>query len=262
MIANSTTGTKKSRGRPKTAFISKKPKIKQSGPGRPKKVQETIVLPNLSDIKDISKRTIPQESKKKDTFILGMFLFSLCIFGTSLYFSQKKQEITNTPPSTIETSIEDQDTGISETNDIATGNENTGNINTEEPKAISTEMILLSSFYEAFNKGTIDQIYPNINTSLRGSKLFKAYFSKTRTQRFLRNLTANGVVVSDIQNDEKQNPTISYKLSYTLLDGKSFEETRSMQILNKETPQIAKMMCINTGCSTFPFFNPGKYAIH
>jgi hypothetical protein len=75
-------------------------------------------------------------------------------------------------------------------------------------------------------------------------------------------LTANGVVVSDIQNDEKQNPTISYKLSYTLLDGKSFEETRSMQILNKETPQIAKMMCINTGCSTFPFFNPGKYAIH
>lgn len=260
-MAEKTTATsKKSRGRPKTAFVSKKPKIKQSGPWRPKKVQEILDIPETKP-QFANKRLTANDSKKKDAVILIMFVLSLVLFTASLFFSQKKETINDEQIS--EQPIENETAPITEeTTGEAVTTEDTETEITETQNTLSIPNLLLSSFYESFNNGTIDQIYPNITTSLKASKLFKVYFSKTRTQRFLKNLSSAWVEISDIQSDNKENPTLTYTISYALKDGKAFEETRSMQIINKEVPQIAKMMCINTGCSTFPFFNPGKYTIH
>jgi hypothetical protein len=136
---------KKSRGRPKTAFVSKKPKIKQSGPGRPKKIQETTTV---SEIKPqfVSKRLTADDSKKKDAFILSMFVVSLIIFGASLFFSQNSSENSQEEPKQeIQNII---DTGAIETITI----DNTGSIdNTGGQESISVANILLSSFYESIN---------------------------------------------------------------------------------------------------------------
>jgi len=259
-MAEKTTATsKKSRGRPKTAFVSKKPKIKQSGPWRPKKIQEIL---DITETKPqfANKRLTANDSKKKDAVILAMFILSLVLFTASLFFSQKKDVIDTEQ---IEQPIENEIAPITEeTTGEAVITEETWAAITGIQETLSIANPLLSDFYAALNNGTINQIYPNITANLKASKLFKVYFSKTRTQRFLKNLNTGWVEISDIQSDNKENPTFTYTVSYTLQDGKAFEEKRSMQILDKEVPQIAKMMCINTGCSTFPFFNPGKYTIH
>jgi len=260
-MAEKTTATsKKSRGRPKTAFVSKKPKIKQSGPWRPKRIQEILDIPETKP-QFANKRLTANDSKKKDAVILAMFVLSLVLFTASLFFSQKKdvidtEQINDQP---IENEI---DPITEETTGEAVTIEETWTVITGIQETISVSNPLLSDFYTALNNGTISQIYPNITTNLKASKLFKVYFSKTRTQRFLKNLNTGWVEISNIQSDNKENPTLTYTVSYVLQDGKAFEETRRMQILDKEVPQIAKMMCINTGCSTFPFFNPGKYTIH
>ena len=256
MTSNSTTNTKKSRGRPKTAFVSKKPKIKQDGPGRPKKIKEAVIEPVQTTF--VNHSLTEEDSKKKDIFILAMFIFSLLIFSASLYFSQKKQE------------IEETTAPIAETEQIIDTENNTWDANTPEtqiatgelPQVISASNMLLSNFYEALNKGTIDEIYPNVHPTLKASKLFKIYFSKKRTQRFTNNLDESKIQISNVVSNNLENPTINYTLSYALQDGKLFQEDRQMSIINKDTPQIAKIMCISTGCSTGPFFNPWKYAIH
>lgn len=259
MAEKTTITPKKSRGRPKTAFVSKKPKVKQSGPWRPKKIQEINSITGAKP-QFINKRLTENDSKKKDAVILIMFILSLVLFTASLFFSQKKDSIdTEQIP---ELPIENEIAPITqETTGEAVSTEQTWTMTWIQEES-STTNPLLGNFYTSLNNATMSEIYPNITANLKASKLFKIYFSKTRTQRFLKNLAAGWVQIWNIQSDNKANPTFTYTVSYTLQDGKAFEEKRRMQILEKEIPQIAKMMCINTGCSTFPFFNPGKYTIH
>jgi len=168
MADKASAASKKSRGRPKTAFVSKKPKIKQSGPGRPKKIkEETPVVqtgPNFTN-----KNLVKEDNKKKDAFILGMFIVSLLLFAASLFFSHNKEENTetavNTPVSQEEliTGTSEIETGTIDSGTAITGTQSTG---IEEKTGIQTPLsatnLLVSSFYDNLNKGTLDQIYPNI----------------------------------------------------------------------------------------------------
>jgi len=63
MATTSITNNQKSRGRPKTAFVSKKPKTKQDGPGRPKKIKE---VESIETTETFDKPIIIEENKRKD----------------------------------------------------------------------------------------------------------------------------------------------------------------------------------------------------
>lgn len=262
MVSNATKNEKKSRGRPKTAFVSKKPQVKQKGPWRPKKVVN-IEVPQIPTISN-RKLTSQEDNKKKDAFILAMFLFSLCVFTASLYLSNKKQNMEDNNdigpiPQTEEqiseeTPITQEPLTIENTDTVE--NSGTSQIIEEPQNWISTANILLSSFYNAFNQNTMKTVYANIDSRLRNTKLFNVYFSKTRIQRFLRNITDNAVQVTQIEDKDW---IITYKINYSLQNWDTFEEIREMWTIEKDTPQIGKIRCINTGCSTLPFFNPGKY---
>ena len=96
--------------------------------------------------------------------------------------------------------------------------------------------------------------------------MFITYFTTNRLTKFLGG-TTDGVKVSNVQmkilpakSTEVQEMT--YTISYTLKDGKSFSENRSAVLIKKwEVYKIGKLMCDTTGCSQMPFFNPGKYGI-
>ncbi len=254
--------TKKTRGRPKKEFISRKPKIKKDGPGRPRKFSKEEKRPEI-----IRPVTIPskKDDEKKDRFILWMFVFSLIIFTVSLYFAQKKQEL-EIANDTWSTTTISMDTGNIDTGSIITGSSissweitnTTTNIDTTEP----AESKIIKEFYDAFKNGTISSLSWSIDQSLRASKLFTIFFSKKWSQRFLNNLNAEWLQLGTITSDWNTNPTLTYKISYALQNGQSFEETRQTSIVNTPTQKITKMMCVNTWCSKLPFFNPGKYTIH
>lgn len=257
--------TKKTRGRPKKEFISRKPKIKKDGPGRPRKIIKEEKKPEVIHfVKTVEK----QDDTKKDRFILWMFVFSLIIFTVSLYFAQKKQalEIANDTWMNTEISINTGDLNtwavdITWTNitgsliESGTIANTMTNIDTTEP----AESTIIKNFYDAFKNGTISTLSWNIDQSLRSSKLFTVFFSKKWSQRFLSNLNSEGLQLGTITSDWNPNPTLTYKISYTLQNGQAFEETRQTSIVNTPTQKITKMMCINTWCSKLPFFNPGKY---
>ena len=256
--------TKKTRGRPKKEFISRKPKIKKDGPGRPRKIIKEEKRPEIIHPIGIPSK---QEDTKKDRFILWMFVFSLIIFTVSLYFAQKKQalEIANNDWTGTEISI---NTGNIDTWTINTGIVNTwiidesGTIWKTTTNIDSTESQIIKKFYDAFKNWSIATLSWSIDQSLRSSRLFTVFFSKKWSQRFLNNLNAEWLKIWEVTSDWNTNPTLTYTISYALQNGQSFEETRQTSIVNTPTQKITKMMCINTGCSKLPFFNPGKYTIH
>lgn len=257
-MAGKSINKKNTRWRPKMEFVSKKQTIKRDKPGRPRK--EVIIKTREQEIKN---HKIPDTEKKKDGIILGMFLFSLILFTASLYFSQKKQELLENETNKIETTdIIDEDIPTTEIESWALNWE----INTwsetlpEEDIPQETETTtLLWKFYESFNSGSILNIYPNIDNKLLSSKLFKVYFSKMRIGRFLKNISSEGVTISNIKEIWDTKKQVNYTMSYTLKDGHYFEETREMEVMQQDTLKIAKIMCISTWCSKLPFLNPGKY---
>ena len=204
--------TKKTRGRPKKEFISRKPKTKKDGPGRPRKIIQEEKKPEI-----IHQVSIPskQEDSKKDRFILWMFVFSLIIFTVSLYFAQKKQalEIADDTWSNASIAI---DTGSISTGTIdTTWANNTGtsiesgnttntmtNIDINEP----AESKIIKGFYDAFKNGSISTLSWSIDQSLRSSQLFTVFFSKKWSQRFLNNLNAEWLQLGTITSDWNQNP--------------------------------------------------------
>jgi hypothetical protein len=52
---------------------------------------------------------------------------------------------------------------------------------------------------------------------------------------------------------------VLYKLSYSVKNIQFIEERETTFITRNNEQKIAKIMCITKGCSTMPFFNPGKY---
>ncbi|HMS91504.1 MAG TPA: hypothetical protein PKC87_04750, partial [Candidatus Absconditabacterales bacterium] len=128
---------KKSPGRPKKEFISKKPKTApKSGPGRPRKEEKLYSSNNqVSPAIKLAVAKSVDDSKKKDIIILALFLLSFVLFVVSVYFTfmkDKKGEVVN-------------DSDIAEIVNIETGNidyttEETEDIKDQEPSIPSIEI--------------------------------------------------------------------------------------------------------------------------
>lgn len=245
------TNTKKTtnRGRPPKKFVSKKPQIKRDRPGRPKK-HEKITLPQIPENK---------ENKIKDIIIWVLFIISFLVFGFSVYISQKekinlffnnKNSEAKTEQPIVEQPIIEQP--IVEENIIL-----------EEPVE-QTPIIqdqkysILQQIYWAFQLSNFDELYNYTDNSLKQSSVFKTYFSRNRLQRFIDNIDNQKINIELIRIDEEQSK-ISYKLTYSIKDIQFIEERETTFTNRNNEQKIVKIMCITKGCSTMPFFNPGKY---
>lgn len=264
---------KKSPGRPKKEFISKKPRVKiKSWPGRPRKDQKNNQVP--SEVVGFVKKAV-DNSQKKDLIILLLFFLSFGLFVVSLYFTfmrdKKGEDIASL--------------GISTITNVATGNIDYDKAGTKQgedsaPKIIietgdtpqatiqnfSSEEQTIRDFYQAVNDVDINALYKLTDAHLEQSNVFKTYYSKRRLSNFSQTILAPKIVVSSIleKATNSTNPNIknfSYTLEYTLANIKQkFTEERSTILIKKgEDREIGKLMCETKGCSIMPFFNPEKY---
>lgn len=241
------TNTKKTtnRGRPPKKFVSKKPQIKRDKPGRPKK-HEKIILPQIPENK---------ENKIKDIIIWILFIISFLVFGFSVYISQKEKinlffNNKNSETKTQEIIVEEQP--IVEENIVAE--------ELVEPTPIIQDQrySILQQIYWAFQSSNFDELYNYTDNSLKQSSVFKTYFSRNRLQRFIDNIDNQSINIELIGIDEEQSK-ISYKLTYSIKNELFIEERETTFVIRNNEQKIVKIMCITKGCSTMPFFNPGKY---
>lgn len=238
------------RWRPPKAFISQKPQIKREWPGRPKK-HEKIVLPQIPERK---------ENKRKDAIILALFILSFIVFGFSLYVSQKERIATFINKSSQEV----QETKTEEPKQEIANNQNSGTTENTvplvetKPVVQDAKFLILQNMYWALQEANFDGIYAQIDTTLKQSSIFKTYFSKNRLQRFINNIDNKSISI-ELVNTDNETSKIRYKLSYSI-NNVPFAEEREASFITKDNEQkIAKIMCTTQGCSTMPFFNPGKY---
>ncbi|MFA6256621.1 MAG: hypothetical protein WC606_05625 [Candidatus Absconditabacterales bacterium] len=255
---------KKSPGRPKKEFVSKKPKAKiKSGPGRPRKDQEHHMAANQVPpaIAGFVEKSV-DDSKKKDLIILLLFLLSFILFVVSLYFTfmrdKKASDLTQSE--------------IAEMANIETGNIeytpqgtlHTGSIQTAQKNTTEQQMII--DFYQAVNTIDTVTIHTMADAHLKESNVFKTYYSKNWLSKFSEIILAPKIVVTNIQEKQTNstNPNIknfSYTLEYALANTQQkFTEERSTVLIKKgDERKIGKLLCETKGCSTMPFFNPDKY---
>ncbi len=266
---------KKSPGRPKKEFVSKKPKspVKQ-GPGRPRKhelpqVSIQQVAPAVSSFVAESVDT----SKRKDIIILILFLLSFLLFVCSLYFTITKQDRNTTPSSSNTPEITNIDTGNIKYSNMQpwaqeepTIAESAGAIAPQENKAIDAQQQTIMDFYKAINGIDMKSIYTLTDARLEESSVFKTYFSRNRLTKFSSVIVDPKVTVSDIQEKTTatSNPDIkeyTYTVDYVLAKNQQrYTEARTMVIIKKgDNRRIGKIVCETKGCSTMPFFNPDKY---
>lgn len=240
---NTTTNkTGNKRWRPPKTFVSKKPVIKRDKPGRPKK-HEKIILPQIPEKK---------ENKLKDFIIRTLFFISFLIFWFSVYVSQKNKSLAK----------EDQ---IDKSKEIITNN-----IQYEQPESpketikeenyveIDERFSILQKIYNEIQSENFEELYKNIDNNLKQSSIFRTYFSNNRLQRFINNIEDKNINIELLKIEDEESK-VSYRLSY-FVKGTKFIEERETTFANRNNEQkIAKIMCITKGCSTMPFFNPGKY---
>lgn len=246
----------KNRGRPKKEFISKKSKVKRDKPGRPtkqEKIEERKIEQKNRDI--FSKKVIPEENKFKDKVILLIFIFSLLLFGFSIYISQNK--------------ILSQISDISTTTGAQIFDSNiswwlieTGQIS--KPLSIPEQKVI--EFYQYINNSQQKELYEITENSLKQSKIFQTYFSNTRLKRFVNNLDQQKIQINinktEIWTISNIDYTITYTLPNTTQTQKQYQEQRSATLVQKDwIYKFSRIMCITTWCSKMPFFNPGKYDI-
>lgn len=237
------------RWRPPKAFISQKPQIKREGPGRPKK-HEKVILPQIPEKKD---------NKIKDAIIWALFIISFFVFGFSIYVSQKEKImwLINKSKETT-TQIEESDNEI-ETNQESWTIEEVAPLLESTPAVSQDEkFLILQNIYSFIQEAKFDEIYTNIDTTLRQSSIFKTYFSKNRLQRFIDNIDNQSISI-ELINIDNETSKIRYKLSYSIKNTPFIEEREASFITKNNEQKIAKIMCITQWCSKMPFFNPGKY---
>ncbi|MCX6824147.1 MAG: hypothetical protein NT085_03385 [candidate division SR1 bacterium] len=267
---------KKTVGRPKKEFISKKPKTKiKSGPGRPRKDQKHSAATNHVSpaVASFVAKSV-DDSKRKDTIILLLFFLSFLLFVISLYFTfirdKKAEEISQS--------------NTAEITNIATGNidytssdigvipgeqAQTTVVNTAvEPttQTLTTEQQMIIDFYKAVNTIDIVTLYTMTDDHLKQSNVFVTYYSKNRLSKFSEVIVAPKIVITNIQEtpNTTNNPNIknfTYTLEYMLAHNQQkFTEERSTVLIKKgDIWKIGKLLCETKGCSTMPFFNPDKY---
>ncbi len=263
---------KKTPGRPKKEFISKKPKTKiKSGPGRPRKHHTANTIQQVpAEVAGFVAKSV-DDSKKKDMVILLLFLLSFILFIVSLYFTFMKDkkpqvsqaemaEITN-----IETGNIDYNMPDAEVKEWPTTTLNTPDTLQPTIQNLTTEQQLIVDFYQAVNMVDMDTLYRLTDGRLEESNVFKTYYSKRRLTNFSAALVAPRIVVTNIQEESAtENPNIknfTYTLEYMLTSNQQkFTEERSTVLIKKgESWRIGKLMCETKGCSMMPFFNPEKY---
>ncbi|MCX6824952.1 MAG: hypothetical protein NTY80_01895 [candidate division SR1 bacterium] len=263
---------KKSPGRPKKEFISKKPKTKvKSGPGRPRKDQRNgINTPSPAVVGFVAKSV--DASKKKDLIIFLLFLFSFVLFMVSLYFTfMRDKKVKEFAPSEI-AEIANVDTGnIDYTKDTRSSNsdpaveENTATVQATV-QALAPEQQMIVDFYQAVNSIDTVAMRAMTDSHLKESNVFQTYYSKNWLSKFSATILAPKIVVTNIQEQatNSTNPNIknfSYTLEYMLASTQQkITEERSTVLINKNNERkIGQLMCKTKGCSTMPFFNPDKY---
>lgn len=276
---------KKTPGRPKKEFISKKPKVPtKAWPGRPRKDEKPHVVTNkVSPVVVWFVEESVDTSKKKDVIILALFLFSFILFLVSLYFTFIKDKKVDEATSSDMSEITNVDTGNIDypSSEITTGTleeefppvVTTTNTNTQAANAIVTpiqsfasEQQMILDFYQAVNSIDTATIHTLADAHLKQSSVFITYYSKNWLSKFSAVVLAPKIVVSNIQEkpNTTNNPNIrnfSYTLEYTIAKNQQkFTEERSTVLLKKgDAWKIGKLMCETKGCSTMPFFNPDKY---
>ena len=165
---------KKSPGRPKKEFISKKPRVKiKSGPGRPRKVPLDVVW-------FVDKSV--DNSQKKDLIILWLFFLSFALFVGSMYVTFMR----DTPKDAV------LQAGLSDITNIATGNidynNSTGGAWEEFIKPVlqtfSPEQQMIIDFYQAVNDVDTNALYKLTDARLEQSNVFKTYYNKRRLSNF------------------------------------------------------------------------------
>lgn len=269
---------KKSPGRPKKEFVSKKTKTApKSWPGRPRKDKKQSIATNHVSpaIKWFVKNSV-DHSKRKDLIILMLFLLSFILFVVSLYFTFTKDKTAEGLQSELSeiTNIEKEniDYGTVDT-DSTQATETSGAINgLVEPiaqvaiQSLTTEQQMIVDFYIAINAIDTNTIYTLTDARLEESNVFKTYYNKGWLTKFSAIILEPKIVVTNIQ-EEPTNSTneniknFSYTLEYMLVSNqqKFTEERSTVLIKNGDVRRIGKLMCETKWCSTMPFFNPDKY---
>lgn len=265
---------KKTPGRPKKEFISKRPKTKiKSWPGRPRKDQKYSTNNKISsDVVWFVAQSV-DDSKKKDIMILLLFFVSFALFVLSLYFTlmrDKKAEIIVQSELAEITNIE---TGNIDYTSVQTWGEIPPIITVETPATvqavaqdISLQQQTIVDFYQAVNLVDLATMYQLTDARLEESNVFKTYYSRRWLSNFSDKILAPKIVVSNITPEATtaDNPNIknfSYTLEYVLANNnQKFTEERSTVLIKKgEERKIGKLMCETKWCSMMPFFNPDKY---
>lgn len=264
---------KKSPGRPKKEFVSKKPKTApKSWPGRPRKQHPSTVKkqhPSPAVVWFVERSV--DNSKKKDLIILMLFIFSFILFVVSLYFTFVRDK-----------KVEELSQDIAEIANIETGNINytkpdTDSVSVSETytdtptiqqviQDLTLEKQTIVDFYQAVNSIDTVTVHTMVDARLKESNVFKTYYSKNWLSKFSEAIVAPKVVVTNIQETPTNsiNPNIknfSYTLEYMLASNKQkITEERSTVLIKKgDIRKIGKLLCETKGCSTMPFFNPDKY---
>ena len=270
---------KKSPGRPKKEFISKKPKTTtKSWPGRPRKEKSNHIsmkTPPPAVVWFVEKSV--DNSQKKDVIILVLFLLSFILFIVSLYFTFMRDK-------KVENSTQ---ADIAEIANIETGNidyttQDTGSLPPSEVVSTTTtptpppvqatiqnlapEQQIIVDFYQAINSLDTTTIHTMADARLKESNVFKTYYSKNWLSKFSEAIVSPKIVVTNIQEKptNSTNPNIknfSYTLEYMLASTKQkITEERSTVLIKKgDNRVIGKLLCETKWCSTMPFFNPDKY---
>ena len=267
---------KKTVGRPKKEFVSQKPKTKiKAWPGRPRKnKKDRIALQKIStpEITSFVEKSV-DDSKKKDLIILILFLLSFVLFVISLYYTFKKDilsnqedlgQITNIRTGNIdynlETNIEEPETKMTI--------ENSKIQETLPPtiQSLTEEQKIIVDFYQAINAIDMDTIYKLTDARLEESNVFKTYYSRRWLTNFNEAIVAPKVVVTNIQEIEttSTNPDIkafAYTIEYMIASNQQkFTEERLTTLIKKGGERkVGKIMCETKWCSTMPFFNTEKY---
>lgn len=267
---------KKTPGRPKKEFISKKPKTKiKSWPGRPRKDQKHIpIVAHVPPAVAWFVAKSVDDSKKKDMMILLLFLLSFILFVVSLYFTfmrdKKSENLSDSDMAEI-TNIETGNIDYTTTVDTGVVQEQTPAVvvnTTVEPtvQTLTTEQQIIIDFYQAINTIDLSTIYKFTDARLEESNVFKTYYSRRWLSKFSEVILAPKIVVTNIQEEPNttNNPNIknfSYTLEYMLASNQQkFTEERSTVLIKKgDDRRIGKLLCETKGCSTMPFFNPDKY---
>jgi len=267
---------KKAPWRPRTEFISHKPRTKiKSWPWRPRKDTKDKGMspqPIAPEISSYVAKSV-DKSKTKDMIILLLFLLSFALFVVSLYvtFIQKK-DISIVTQQEI-AAIANVETGNIDYSQSSTIEEPEVNTIVEKQEIVQAtiqnltqEQQLIMDLYQAVNNVDMDMLYTLTDARLEESNVFKTYYSRRWLTNFSDGIIAPKIVVTNIQEvaTTSTNPSIKnfeYTLEYMLANNQQkFTEERATTLIKKgKNRKIGKLMCETKWCSTMPFFNPEKY---